>query len=332
MAQNSHAGGGGESDGGAHALLRRVVTAQESSIFLALVIISIFITIVAPSFLTARNAFSVSRQVSFLAIIAISELFVILTAGIDLSVGSVVGLSGVTTGLALAAGFHPLLAIAVGLLTGCVTGLINGILVAYVGVTPFIVTLGMLSMARGMVWILTKGWPITDIPESFIIIGQGRILGLPVPLLILAVVALLAYIVLKYLPFGRRVYAIGGNERATELSGINVRRIKLVVYTLSNILASITGIILVARFSSAQSSVGETWELDAIAAAVIGGTSLAGGKGSVLGVLIGAAIMGVIRNGLVLMKVSVYWQQFIIGMVIVLAAIIDIVRNQRGRS
>jgi ribose transport system permease protein len=329
MAKNSSRGVG---ESGNPSLIRRIVTAQESSIFLALVIISAFITIVAPSFLTGRNAFLVSRQISFLAIIAISELFVILTAGIDLSVGSVVGLSGVTTGLALAAGLNPVLAIVVGLLTGMVTGLINGVLIAYVGVTPFIVTLGMLSMARGMVWILTKGWPITDIPDSFIVIGQGTVLGLPLPLLILAAVALLAYIVLKYLPFGRRVYAIGGNERATELSGINVRRIKLMVYTISNILASITGIILVARFSSAQASVGETWELDAIAAAVIGGTSLAGGKGSVLGVLIGAAIMGVIRNGLVLMKVSVYWQQFIIGLVIVLAAIIDIVRNRRGRS
>lgn len=319
-------------NGGNPTLLRRIITAQESSIFLALIIISAFITIMAPSFLTSRNSFLVSRQISFLAIIAISELFVILTAGIDLSVGSVVGLSGVTTGMALAAGFNPVLAIVVGLLTGMVTGLINGVLIAYVGVTPFIVTLGMLSMARGMVWILTKGWPITDIPESFIVIGQGTVLGLPLPLLILAAVAILAYIVLKYLPFGRRVYAIGGNERATELSGINVRRIKLMVYTISNILASITGIILVARFSSAQASVGETWELDAIAAAVIGGTSLAGGKGSVLGVLIGAAIMGVIRNGLVLMKVSVYWQQFIIGLVIVLAAIIDIVRNRKGRS
>jgi len=313
-------------------LIRKMFSAQEFSIFLALLLIAAFITAVAPSFMSTRNLFLVSRQVSFLAIIAISELFVILTAGIDLSVGSVVGLSGVTTGIALAAGIHPVLAVLIGLATGAVTGVINGVLIAYVGVTPFIVTLGMLSMARGMVWILTKGWPITEIPPGFMVLGQGRVLGLPLPLLILAVVAVLAYIVLKYLPFGRRVYAIGGNERATELSGINVRRIKLMVYALSNILASITGIILVARFSSAQASVGETWELDAIAAAVIGGTSLAGGKGSVLGALIGAAIMGVIRNGLVLMKVSVYWQQFIIGMVIVLAAIIDILRNRRGRS
>jgi ribose transport system permease protein len=225
---------------------------------------------------------------------------------------------------------HPLFAILVGIATGFLLGLFNGLFVSYVGITPFIVTLGMLSMARGAVWVITKGWPITEIPDSFLFIGQGDVFGIPFPVIIMIICAVIAHIILKYTVFGRRIYAIGGNEEATELSGINIKKIKLMVYGIAGLCASLTGIILVARFNSAQSAMGEGWELDAIAAAVIGGTSLMGGSGSALGVLVGAAIMGVIRNGLVLMKVSSYWQTMIIGAIIVLAAVIDIIKGKRS--
>lgn len=311
-------------------IFSRFIAKKESTIFLALLGIMLIITIVAPKFATSGNLYRVARQISFVAIAALGVFTVILTAGIDLSVGSLIGLSGITCGMAMAAGLNPFFAVVVGMVTGFGVGVINGMLVSYVGVTPFIVTLGMLSMARGAIWIITKGWPIEDIDERFLVIGQGDFLGIPVPVIVMGVVAVLVHFFLRYTVFGRRVYAIGGNEEATRLSGINVKKIKCIVYGISGLLASITGIMLVARFSSAQTSSGDGWELDAIAAAVIGGTSLMGGSGSVVGVLIGAAIMGVIRNGLVLMRVSAYWQTAIMGLIIVLAAVIDRVKNRKS--
>ncbi|MDC7226284.1 MAG: ABC transporter permease [Spirochaetales bacterium] len=309
-------------------LFMRFIRQKESAIFLALIGIMLVITIIAPKFATPGNLYRVARQISFVAIVAFGVFTVILTGGIDLSVGSIIGISGVTCGLAMAAGAGPFVAVIVGLVTGFGVGMINGILVSYVGITPFIVTLGMLSMARGAIWIITKGWPVEEIHEKFLIIGQGKFLGIPVPVVIAIVVAVAMHLFLRYTIFGRRLYAIGGNEEATRLSGINVKQIKCLAYGISGLMSAITGIILVARFSSAQTNAGDGWELDAIAAAVIGGTSLSGGSGSVLGVIIGAAIMGVIRNGLVLMKVSAYWQTAIMGFIIVLAAVIDRVKNR----
>lgn len=311
-------------------LFYRLIKKKESAIFLALLGIMIIITIIAPKFATPGNLYRVARQISFVAIASLGVFTVILTSGIDLSVGSLIGLSGITCGMAMAMGLNPIPAILVGMATGFGVGLINGFLVSYVGITPFIVTLGMLSMARGSIWIITKGWPIEDINEKFMVIGQGSLLGIPVPVIIMIIVSISMHIFLTYSVFGRRIYAIGGNEEATRLSGINIKKIKCIVYGISGLMASITGIILVARFSSAQTSSGDGWELDAIAAAVIGGTSLMGGSGSVVGVLIGAAIMGVIRNGLVLMRVSAYWQTAIMGLIIILAAVIDRLKNRQG--
>jgi ribose transport system permease protein len=230
--------------------------------------------------------------------------------------------------MAMAAGLPPFVAVGIGLLTGVVVGLINGAIVAYVGVTPFIVTLGMLSAARGLVFIITHGDSIIAIPEPFIKAGLMDVRGIPMPVIILGLVAIIAHLVANRCVLGRQLYALGGNEQASALSGINTHRVKLTAYAISGLLSSITGILFVARFRSAQANAGLGMELDAIAAAVIGGTSLMGGQGSVLGVLIGASIMGVLRNGLVLMDISSYWQELIIGLVIVLAAIIDIVRNR----
>jgi ribose transport system permease protein len=224
-----------------------------------------------------------------------------------------------------------LIAIVVGLATGALVGAVNGVIVAVVGVTPFIVTLGMLGVARGLVLVIKHGDSIREISKPFIALGNGSILGLSSPVIMLIALAITAHVVLKHTAFGRRIYAIGGNEEATRLSGINTRKVKFLTYVICGALSSVTGILYVARFQSAQADSGKGMELDAIAAAVIGGTSLMGGEGSVIGVLIGAVIMGVIRDGLVLVQVSSYWQELIIGSIIVLAAILDIVRSRRRR-
>ncbi len=313
-----------------HFFLKTLMQKRESAIFLALIGIMFIIAFIEPNFISGRNMFSVSRQISFVAIVALGELFVILTAGIDLSVGSVIGLSGVISGYSMAAGIHPILAVFFGLLVGFSAGMFSGFVVSYLKITPFIVTLGMLSICRGAVYVITKGYPIAEISEGFINFGQSNLFGIPMTVVILLICALICHIILQHTVFGRRIFAIGGNEEATALSGINIKKIKLVIYGISALMSSITGVLLVARFSSAQSPAGEGWELDAIAAAVIGGTSLMGGRGSVLGVIIGAAIMGVIRNGLVLLRVNAYWQQLIIGIIIVLAALVDRLKNNKS--
>jgi ribose/xylose/arabinose/galactoside ABC-type transport system permease subunit len=309
-------------------VLARVLRRRESAILAALVILIVAIGAAEHNFLSGSNLYLVSRQISFVAIVALGELFVILHGGIDLSVGSIMALAGMVTGYLMKLGVPPPAAVVLGVAAGLAMGAINGALIAYVRIAPFIVTLGMLSFASGVVLGLTKGWPITEIPASFAPLAQGSFLGLPIPVWIMLLLALAAHVVLTATAFGRRTYAIGSSEQAAFMSGVDVRRIKLALYVISAGCASLAGIVLVARFSSAQADTGKGWELDAIAAAVIGGASLSGGAGSVLGVVIGACIMGVIKNGLVLMKVSSYWQTAIIGVVIVLAVVLDRARRR----
>jgi len=305
-----------------------IVKQRESAIFLALLTMMAVIQIMAPNFLSGSNIYLVSRQIALVAIVAIGELFVILTGGIDLSVGAIMGLAGVASAGAMVAGVNPWLAILFGMVVGVLIGVFNGWLVSYVLIPPFIITLGAQGIARGTILIVTKGWPITNIPKSILFIAQGDLLRIPVPVWIMLVVAVIAQMVLTKTSFGRRIYAIGGNETATFLSGVNVKKIKFFLYVIAAFTASIVGIILVARFESAQADAGTGWEMNAIASAVIGGTSLAGGAGSVLGCLIGACIIGILANGLVLMRVSSYWQTAIIGVVIVLAAVLDHFRKK----
>lgn len=305
-------------------LLRR----RESAILVALVVLIVAIGAAEGNFLSGSNLYLVSRQISFVAIVALGELFVILHGGIDLSVGSIMALAGMVAGYLMKLGVPPPAAVVLAIVAGLAMGAINGALVAYARIAPFIATLGMLSFASGVVLGLSKGWPITEIPASFAPLAQGSFLALPIPVWIMLLLAAIAHVVLTATAFGRRTYAIGSSEQAAFMSGVEVRRIKLALYMISAGCASLAGIVLVARFSSAQADTGKGWELDAIAAAVIGGTSLSGGSGSVLGMLIGACIMGVIKNGLVLMKVSSYWQTAIIGVVIVLAVILDRARRQ----
>jgi ribose transport system permease protein len=307
---------------------------KEAGIFLALLGLMALLTCLNSDFATLGNLTEVCRQVAYIAIVALGVFFVILTGGIDLSIGATVALAGVMCGWVMATKEHrylpllewwPCVAVAFGLLAGALVGTFNAAVVCYLGVTPFIVTLATMSMAKGLVLVLTGGEALRGIPAGFAEVG-GWILF---PIIVLLLAAIVSHVGLTYTALGRRLYAVGGNEEATRLSGINVRRVKFFAYVVSGVLSSITGILYVAKFNSAQADPSKGIELDAIAAAVIGGTSLMGGEGSVLGVLIGAMIMGVIRNGLVLTKVSSFWQELIIGAVIVLAAILDVWRSKR---
>jgi ribose transport system permease protein len=312
------------------ALWRRLGAYPETGILLALLALCLGISVAEPKFIEVTNLYLLSRQISFTAIAALGVFFVILTAGIDLSIGSVAALGGVSCGLAMAAGAPPAVGALVGLLAGTGVGLVNGWIVSTLGVTPFIVTLGMLSMARGLVMVVTRGEAVRDIPESFIQFGNSDLLGIPLAVWILLLMALVAQVVLKLSVFGLRVLAIGGNEEAARLSGVPVKRVKLLTYALGGFCAAVSGVLFVARFRSAQADAGKMMELDAIAACVIGGTSLMGGRGTVLGVLIGATVMGVLHDGLVMLQVSAYWQELIIGAVIVLAAVLDRLRQRKS--
>jgi putative xylitol transport system permease protein len=283
-----------------------------------------------PYFLTRGNVVNVLRQTSINGILAVGMTFVILTGGIDLSVGSVLAFCGIVsasfvTGLAP---WNPALAVLLGMLCGLLLGSVNGLLVAKLRVPPFVATLGMLSVARGFTFIYNDGMPVPNLSASYRFIGQGLVLGIPVPVLVFALVAACAGVVLRYTTYGRYVYAVGGNERSAKTSGINTRRIIWSVYAVAGALAGLSAQVLTARTTSALPQAGVAYELDAIAAVVIGGTSLSGGVGGLMGTIFGALIIGVINNGLDLMGVSSYYQQVIKGTIIVLAVLLDYSRQR----
>jgi ribose transport system permease protein len=255
--------------------------------------------------------------------------YVIITAGIDLSVGSIIALSGCMTAWFLVEGYPIWLSVLIGLALGALTGVVNGLLIVKVRLAPFIATLGTMGIARGVVLALTMGYPIQPFPEAFEVIGRGYLGPIPIPVVIMTVVVIAGHIFLGRTTIGRYIYYVGSNPTAARLSGLNVGRILILVYTMAGFLSGLAAVVLVSRLTSAQSNMGTGWELDAIAAVVIGGTSLAGGEGSVLGSLIGAALMGVIKNALILLGVNVYWQSVVIGIVIVLAVALDAWRQSR---
>ncbi len=281
--------------------------------------------ILTPYFLTVSNLLNVAEQTSINAIVAVGMTFVILSGGIDLSVGSIVAFSGVILGVALRAGQPIAAALAAALGIGALCGLGNGLLVTLGGLPPFIVTLGTMSIARGAALLVTEGRPISGFAASFRVLATGRAGFVPAPVLATAAVYLVAHLVLTQTTFGRYVYAIGGNEEATWLSGVAVRFHKTMIYAVSGLMSAIAAVILTARLNSAQPIAGMMYELDAIAATVIGGTSLMGGEGTLGGTLVGALIMGVLRNGLNLLGVSSFLQQIVIGGVIVVAVLLDTV-------
>ncbi len=276
-----------------------------------------------PHFLTVSNLLNVAQQTSINAIIAVGMTFVIVTAGIDLSVGSIVAFSGVVLASALHAGVSLFLVFPIGLGVGLLCGLVNGILISLGRLPPFIATLGMMSVARGSALLFTHGRPVSGFSSDFRWLSTGEVVHVPAPVVLMVVVYGIAHFVLTRTKLGRYTYAIGGNEEAAVLSGVNVRFYKTAVYGLCGMLCGLAAVVLTARLNSAQPIAGMMYELDAIAATVIGGTSLMGGEGSVLGTLIGALIMGILRNGLNILGVSSFVQQIIIGSVIVVAVLGD---------
>lgn len=303
---------------------------QQLQPLIALFLLCFIIAIFSDRFMTVTNLWNVMRQISVNVCIAVGMTLVIISAGIDLSVGSVLAFAGAVTASFLSmgvelpvfgvyAGFTTVGAILMGIVMGGVLGLVNGWVITYFKVQPFVATLAMLTIARGLTMLWTKGYPISSLGEPFAQLGTGWFLGVPIPVWIAALVTVLAVFTMRKTRFGRYIYAIGGNERAARLSGIKVNRVKTLVY----MLAAVGGILVTSRLDSAQPNAGVGYELDAIAAVVIGGTSLSGGRGLIMGTVLGAVIIGVLNNGLVLLGVSPFWQQVVKGMVILIAVIID---------
>jgi ribose/xylose/arabinose/galactoside ABC-type transport system permease subunit len=294
-----------------------------------LVGLCLLLWILTPHFLTVANALNVMEQTSINAIVAVGMTYVIISGGIDLSVGSLLALSGVVLAAALKAGWPAALAIAAGLGVGAATGLINGLVIAFGRLPPFIMTLGMMSVARGAALLATDGRPISGFEAGFRSIATGRVLGVPAPIVLTLAIYAIAHFVLSRTRFGRYAYGIGGNEEATRLSGVDVRFHKTMVYVVSGLTSAIAAVLLTARLNTAQPIAGIMYELDAIAAVVIGGTSLSGGDGHLGGTLIGALTMGVLRNGLNLLGVSSFLQQLVIGGVIIVAVLVDVMVKEK---
>lgn len=312
-----------------YSLIRR----QEFSVFLLLMIIGIFLSLQTSTFLTPGNLFNVSRNFSWIAIAAFGESLVIIIGGIDLSVGAVMALSGLITALCLQSGLAMPWAVLAGLLTGGLVGWINGMLVGRGRLPAFVVTLGTMSIVRGVTSGLAGGWPVRNLPESFRFLGQADVqVGpwqIPMPVLVMLLLAWLTALLLNRTVLGRYLFTLGGSERALLVTGIDPTRIKIVVYTLCSILAATGGLLMTARLGVAAPTAATGYELDIVASAVIGGTSLFGGAGSILGVLLGAAFIQFLRNGLVLMGFPAYWQSAALGALILIALIIDHWRRQR---
>lgn len=293
-------------------------------LIMALVVLSIGLSMVRPGFLTVYNLVTVVRQISINGILAIGVTYVLITGGVDLSLGSVVALTGVVAASCAHPDQYPLLVpIAIGIGTGMLCGLANGAIITLGRVAPFIATLGMMIIARGLALVISSGRPVSDLSSSFKQIGGGDLGKVPIPILILFSVAVLSYVVLKHIRLGRYIYAVGGNEKAARASGLNVRGIKTVAYIICGGLAGLAGVVLASRVTTGQPNAGLAYELDAIAAAVIGGTSLSGGVGGVGGTVLGALLMGVINNGLDLLNVNLYYQQIVKGTIIIAAVWLD---------
>jgi ribose transport system permease protein len=304
---------------------------RESGTAVGLLALCIGLWIATPYFATVSNIANVVEQSAVVGIVAIGMTFVILTGGIDLSVGSVVALAGVVMGTLLQQHVSLPIALLAGMLVGIAAGTANGLMITMGKLPPFIATLGMMSVARGLALLLTDGRPISGFPEALRALATQRVLGISGPVWCMLSLFAFTHVVLTRTVLGRYIYAIGGNEEATAMSGINVRRYKTIVYGISGLCASICAVLLLARLNSAQPIAGIGYELDAIAAVVIGGTSLLGGSGSVVGTLIGALIMSVLRNGLNLLGVSSYLQQVTIGVVIVVAVLVDMALHRRAQ-
>ncbi|PDS55511.1 ABC transporter permease [Rhizobium anhuiense] len=303
---------------------------RDAGTLIGLIAIVVIFGLLAPDFLSQRNLLNILQQSSINACLALGMTLVIISGGIDLSVGPTAAISAVITATMLVAGVPVPLAILAGLAIGAICGLVNGVLVAHAGLQPFIVTLGTLSTYRAIALIYTGGNPVLGVPAGFRSLFNGSLLGLPIPVIMVAVVALLAWVLLKKTPLGEYLLAVGGNEEAAYVAGVPIAIAKITAYVISGVLAALASMILVGRLGAAEPILGNLWELDAIAAAAIGGASLMGGKGSVIGTILGAIILGAMRNGLTLMNVQAFYQLLATGLIILVAMMIDRVTRGRG--
>lgn len=311
--------------------LLHVQSRRQLGTFAGLLALCLTLWAATPHFLTVSNLLNVLEQTSINAIVAVGMTFVIISGGIDLSVGSILALSGIALGSAIQAGAATPVAIALALGVGLACGLVNGGLVTFGRLPPFIATLGMMSVARGAALMLAEGRPISGFGDGFRMLATGQVLMVPAPAIIAGLMYVVAHFVLAHTVFGRAAYAIGGNEEAARLSGVHVRYHKTAIYGVAGLMSAAAAVILTARLNSAQPTAGTMYELDAIAATVIGGTSLLGGEGTIMGALIGALIMGVLRNGLNLLNVSSFFQQVVIGVVIIGAVLVDMSLKRHRR-
>ncbi|MEB6274403.1 ABC transporter permease [Staphylococcus xylosus] len=293
--------------------------------FIGLILLVIIISALNSAFLEPSNLFNLLRQVSINGLIAFGMTFVILTGGIDLSVGSTLALSSAMIAILMVSGVDSIVALLIGCIFGAILGAINGLLITLGKMAPFIATLATMTVFRGLTLVITDGNPITNLNGSyaFQLFGRGYFLGIPVPAVTMFITFIILYIILHKTVFGRQTYAMGGNEKAAFISGIKVNKLKVMIYSLAGLMSAMAGVILTSRLNSAQPTAGMSYELDAIAAVVLGGTSLTGGKGRILGTLIGVLIIGVLNNGLNLLGVSSFYQQVVKGVVIIIAVLID---------
>ena len=293
--------------------------------FIGLILLVVVISVLNTAFLDLSNLLNLLRQVSINGLIAFGMTFVILTGGIDLSVGSILALSSAFTAILITSGLDPIVALIVGVLGGFLLGVFNGVLVTFGSMAPFIATLATMTIFRGLTLVITDGNPITDLGDSYLfqLFGKGYFFGIPVPAVTMIIVFIVLAIILQKTTFGRHTYAIGGNEVASKISGIKVNKVKILIYGISGLMSALAGAILTSRLNSAQPTAGTSYELDAIAAVVLGGTSLTGSKGRIVGTLIGVLIIGVLNNGLNLLGVSSFYQQVVKGIVILIAVLID---------
>lgn len=298
---------------------------QKLGPFLGLIILITIVSILNPAFLEPLNILNLLRQISINALIAFGMTFVILTGGIDLSVGAILALSSALTAGFIVSGMDPILAIIVGCIIGAILGMVNGLLITKGKMAPFIATLATMTIFRGLTLVYTDGNPITGLGSNyaFQLFGRGYFLGIPVPAITMLLTFIALWVLLHKTPFGRRTYAIGGNEKAAWISGIKVPRVKIMIYSLAGFMSALAGAILTSRLNSAQPTAGTSYELDAIAAVVLGGTSLSGGRGRIVGTLIGVLIIGVLNNGMNLLGVSSFYQSVVKGIVILIAVLLD---------
>lgn len=318
-----------DSDSEKRNTLLKLFMKREATLIIIILVIVCVLSFTTNTFLSTTNIFNVIRQFSLLVIVAIGETLVLVSGGIDLSVASTIGITSIITAKAASSGLPTGISITFGLSCGAIIGLFNGLMISKVKINPFIITLGSMSISRGIALVITKAYSIPVLNPFILGLGQGYIGIIPIPIIIMAVVVIIMGVVYSKTIFGSNIKAIGGNEEAANISGINIQSNKIFVYLISGILASLAGIVLTGRLNVGQPSAATGWEMDAVAAAIVGGTTLSGGEGSVIGTLLGAILLGLLGNAMVLLRVSMYWQQIVTGAIIIGVVTLDVLRKRK---